>query len=76
VRARPPRRGGPDRELAVAESLVERMTAMRAGGESYRAIAAALNRDGVASSGGGEWHASAIRMVLRAARGGRPGSSV
>jgi hypothetical protein len=51
------------------------MTAMRAGGESYRAIAAALNRDGVASSGGGEWHASAIRMVLRAAPGGRPGSS-
>lgn len=76
TRARPPRRAGPDRELAVAKSLVKRVTALRADGESYRAIAAALNRDGAVSPEGGEWRASAIRTVLHAARGGRPSSSV
>ncbi|HEY2789272.1 MAG TPA: recombinase family protein [Gaiellales bacterium] len=75
TRARPARSASRDREVAVPKSLVNRITAMRADGESYRAIAAALNRDGVRSASGGEWHATAIRSVLRAARGARPGSS-
>jgi DNA invertase Pin-like site-specific DNA recombinase len=76
ARARPERRAAPDRGAAVAKSLVKQMTAMRAGGDTYRAIAAALNREGVVSPAGGEWQASAIRSVLRAARSERRGRDV
>jgi hypothetical protein len=47
-----------------AEDAVRRATTMRGDGASLRAIAAALQREGVAAPGGGRWWASSVRNLL------------
>jgi DNA invertase Pin-like site-specific DNA recombinase len=70
---REPGRNGqrePARPETVEPAVANRIATMRAGGQSYRAIAAALNDDGIAAPGtGGRWGAAAIRGVLQATRG-------
>ena len=46
------------------QSIIERMRAMRESGATLRAIADALNDDGIPSKRGGTWYASSIRCVL------------
>jgi Recombinase len=55
-------------ELALPGAVLERVATMRADGESYRAIAASLNRRRVAGAGNGGWRASTVRRVLLANR--------
>jgi DNA invertase Pin-like site-specific DNA recombinase len=52
----------------VDPQVAERIGRMRAEGESYRAIAGALNDEGVAGAPDGTWRASTIRSVLLAGR--------
>ena len=52
----------------VDPTLAHRIAAMRMDGRSYRAIAAALDDDGVAAPGGGTWGAATVRAALQAAR--------
>lgn len=47
--------------------IVAGMHKRRAGGESYHAIAAALNADGVKPKAGAAWYASSVRAVLMTA---------
>ena len=51
-------------ESAEQDALGE-IRRMRAGGMSYRAIAAALANGGVATKRGGRWEAATVRSVLR-----------
>lgn len=56
------RLGGP---LLVPSDVVDRMVELRAAGETYRAIAAVLERDRIpAGRGGAVWHANSVRRIL------------
>jgi len=51
---------------AISEELAARIRAMRAGGATLRAIAEALNAEGVPTSrGGAVWRPSSLQAVLR-----------
>lgn len=53
-------------EAVVVTDAVERARAMRAAGESYRAIAAALNAEGFPTrSGRGQWQPGSVQAMLR-----------
>ena len=43
---------------------MRRISRPRDQGESLRAIAEELNRDGIETKRGGEWHASTVKYVL------------
>jgi hypothetical protein len=49
------RRGRQCKDPGVSRSVAERIASLRSAGESYRAIAAALNQDRIASLQSGEW---------------------
>jgi DNA invertase Pin-like site-specific DNA recombinase len=51
----------PDPETAP---IVRRIFRLRGQGESLRSIAEELNRDGIETKSGGEWHASTVKYVL------------
>jgi len=52
-------------KLPDEQRVLGRMKRLRKqGGKSYRAIAAALNGDGIPAKGGGRWHHTAVRSVL------------
>jgi site-specific DNA recombinase len=46
------------------QALIVRIRAMKAAGQSYHAIAAALNAEGVVGKRGGKFHGSTIRYLL------------
>lgn len=60
------KRGGAKvgQHTAYPLELVTRLKAMRADGESLRAIAATLTSEGIHTAKGGQWHASSVRSVL------------
>lgn len=47
-----------------ATAALERAQQLRAGGESYRAIAKTLSAEGYSTARGGRWHASTVRSAL------------
>jgi site-specific DNA recombinase len=47
------------------QAQLRAMQAMRCGGSTYAAIAAALNEDGVRAPLGGRWNPSSVRRILR-----------
>lgn len=56
------------RPPAIPPALRDRLREMRAEGMTYRAIALALEAEGVATAHGGErWHASTVSRAVRAA---------
>jgi hypothetical protein len=52
------------RPPASSDAAVRRAALMRADGASLRAIAAALEREGMSAPGGGRWWASSVRNLL------------
>jgi DNA invertase Pin-like site-specific DNA recombinase len=55
------------RTRKLAPAVVERISAERAAGQSYGAIARQLNAEGVPTSqGGAQWHASSVRAIALA----------
>jgi len=58
---------GPDGELRLTSraETVRRIFELREAGKTLRAIAARLNREGVPTKRGGDWHASTVSYVLK-----------
>jgi DNA invertase Pin-like site-specific DNA recombinase len=64
------------RPQSLSDAVVARVAAERAAGRSFRAIAAALQADGVPTArGGATWHASAVRAVAESQRASELASS-
>lgn len=64
------RRQPPATPVGLEAAVAERITAMRMDGKTYRAIAAALNADGVPAPDEHGWRVTSVRAALQAARGG------
>lgn len=54
-----------------SDETLRRILEARAGGESFRAIADALNADGVPTSQGNRWHPSTVKRAAESQRAGQ-----
>lgn len=56
------------RPRSVPDAVVDRLTALRAAGSTYRSIADVLNADGVPTAqGGSQWHPATVQRIVRTA---------